>query len=385
MENSISLNKTDEIVMKLLHYFIVEKGYNPIILHGAKNEIWLENLNGDYEIVRIVSNYIHNDEQFDFDIYKTQQIIKKLKRKTLSFNLTSLNFFVNVGENVHIDKYNSINNIDIALVNEVEDINKYKFVIEEFPDIPNKLTFTEKGMELFLKLTKEINEKGEKDAMTAEDIFKKKTPYITYGIIAINTIMFIISFVISGGKFDAESLVKLGAEWPIAVQNGEYYRLITSAFLHAGLIHFIFNMYALYIIGPQIESFYGKAKYILIYVGSAIFGNLLSMLFGNYVSVGASGAIFGLLGSLIYFGYHYRVYLENTIKSQIIPIILINFLIGFMVPGIDSSAHLGGFVGGILISMATGVKNKSTAVDKTNGIIMSLILLAFLIYMGFIK
>jgi len=67
----IALNNNDEMVIKLLHYFITEKGYSPIVLHGAKDEIWLENLTGNYQIVRIVSNYIHNDEQLNFDLFKT--------------------------------------------------------------------------------------------------------------------------------------------------------------------------------------------------------------------------------------------------------------------------------------------------------------------------
>jgi len=80
----IIINKNDEIVMKLLHYFITEVGYSPIILHGAKDEIWLEKLDGNYQIVRIVSNYIHNKEQLDFDLYRTKQITKKIKKKTFS-------------------------------------------------------------------------------------------------------------------------------------------------------------------------------------------------------------------------------------------------------------------------------------------------------------
>ena len=72
-------NKKDVITMKLLHYFIIDKNYNPIILQGVENEIWLENLDEDYKVVRIVSNYIHNDEQFKFDIFKTKRIVKKIK------------------------------------------------------------------------------------------------------------------------------------------------------------------------------------------------------------------------------------------------------------------------------------------------------------------
>ena len=68
-----TINRKDLIVMKLLHYFITKRNYSPIILQGAEDEIWLENLDSDYKIVRIVSNYIHNDEQLDFDLFKTKK------------------------------------------------------------------------------------------------------------------------------------------------------------------------------------------------------------------------------------------------------------------------------------------------------------------------
>ena len=85
----------DEVVLKLLHYFITDKGYNPIVLHGAQNEIWLEKINSDYKIIRIVTNYIHNDEQYDFDSFKTNQILKKVKKQTLCVNMNVLNIFLN--------------------------------------------------------------------------------------------------------------------------------------------------------------------------------------------------------------------------------------------------------------------------------------------------
>ena len=76
----VRLEKNDELVMKLLHFFITEQGYSPIVLHGAKTEIWLENLDENYQIVRIVSNYIHNDEQLNFDLFRTQKIVNKIKK-----------------------------------------------------------------------------------------------------------------------------------------------------------------------------------------------------------------------------------------------------------------------------------------------------------------
>lgn len=101
------------------------------------------------------------------------------------------------------------------------------------------------------------------------------------------------------------------------------------------------------------------------------------------MSAGASGAIFGLLGALLYFGYHYRVYLGTTLKSQIIPLILLNLFLGFTLEGIDNAAHIGGLVGGMLMAMAVGVKYKSATFEKVNGWILSFIFTAFLAFMAF--
>lgn len=377
----IVINKTDEMVMKLLHYFITEENYSPIVLHGAKNEIWLENLNQEYKIVRIVTDYIHNDEQFNFDLYKTKQIMKKIKNKTLSMNISALSIFINLGDNVHLEQYQqqSENNILMVEIKEISDLKKYNLVIDQFPSIINKTKFKEKGSELFMKLTQDITKKNEKDNLQAEDVFKIKKPVVTYLLIFINAIMLLLSFI------PDLNIIRYGANIGELIRAGDYYRLIISAFLHAGILHFVCNMYALYIIGPQLESFFGKWKYLVIYLGSAITGNLLSMLFTTGASVGASGAIFGLFGSLLYFGYHYRIYLGGVLKSQVIPLIILNLSLGLFISGIDSAAHIGGLIGGLLITMAVGVKYKSTPSEKINGSIMALIYTGFLIYLNFIR
>ena len=144
-------------------------------------------------------------------------------------------------------------------------------------------------------------------------------------------------------------------------------------------------MYALYVIGMQLEGFLGKWKYLIVYLLSGLAGSMLSIFFSNSFSVGASGAIFGLLGSLLYFGYHYRVYLDSVVKSQIIPLIIVNLLIGFAFSGIDNWAHVGGLVGGILATMAVGIKYKSSKFEMINGVIMYLIFIGFVGYMVFVK
>lgn len=384
METTI-IEKNDELVMKLLHYFITGKSYNPIILHGAKNEIWLENLDEDYKIIRIVTNYIHNDDQFEFDIFRTKQIVKRIKKKTFSLSLNTLSIFLNLGENVHFNADNFHDNLIAVDVKDINDLNKYKSVTKYFPDITASTDFKEDGLNLFLKLTKEINEKNQEENVKAEDVFSQKRPIITYTLITINIIIFILMYVLGSGSEDAYTLIKFGANVPELIKSGEYYRLLTSTFLHIGIFHLLCNNYALYIIGSQLESFLGKTKFLIVYLISAVCGNLLSLIFTSGISAGASGAIFGLLGSLLYFGYYYRVYLGNLIHSQIIPIILLNLCIGFITPGIDNAAHIGGLIGGILSTMAVGLKYKSKKSDKINGIILTAIFIIFLVYLGFFK
>lgn len=371
------LTKKDEITMKLLHYFITEQNYSPVVLHGAKNEIWLENMQGDYKIVRIVSNYIHNNEQLNFDILKTRKIVKTIKKKTFNVNMNVLSIFVDLGDNVtlHDEK-----NMDLVYLEDEGDLKKYDFLYKYFPDIDKKLTFTEKGMNLFLKITDDINNKNMVEAEKTDKIFKPKTPYVTYALIGINVLIFLFGFLLN----QSELLVNLFANYAPLVKDGQYYRLFTSMFVHVDVLHILFNMYALYILGAQAESFFGKGKYLLIYVLSGISGSLLSILLNqNAASIGASGAIFGVMGALLYFGYNYRTYLGNTLVKELVPIIIINLAFGFMMTGVDNYAHIGGLVGGFLVAKALGIETKSNLSDKVNGIIMTLLLFGFLIFMNF--
>ena len=377
-EHIIEMNEKNTLAMKLLHYFITEKGYTPIILQGAEDEIWLENLDEDYKIVRIVIRYIHNDEQYKFDVFKTNRILKKIKKKTLSFKLNTLSIFLDLGGSVNLDEFRS-DNITAVEVHEENEVKKNKILKSIFPDLSKKLKFSEDGVALFVKVTNDINAHNKKDQEKVADVFSPKKPVVTYALILINVFMFLFPLI----NGNSEEFYNLFASYGPFVKMGEYYRLLSAAFMHANIAHLIFNMYALWIIGMQLESFIGKWRYLVVYLFSAISGSLLSVIVTpNAVSVGASGAIFGLLGALLYFGYHYRVYLGTVIKSQIIPLIVINLLLGFMVPGIDNAAHIGGLIGGALMMIGVGVKYKSSNFEKINGLIVSLIFFGFLVYMA---
>lgn len=372
----IVFKSDDMVVMNLLNYFITEANYNPMIIHGVTNEIWLENLNSEYKIIRIVSHHIHNKEQLEFDKFKLNRIISQVKKKTLSFKVKVLNIYTDIEDtkilsenDIYISKENDINNPKLTNV---------------FPNILEKTERKENGIEYFMKVTDNINKKNEKRTKTAEKIFSHKKTVITNIIIAICIVMFVLMYLFGNGSEDIGTLLNFGANLDVLVKEGEVYRLFTCMFLHIGLLHLLCNMYSLHIIGREIENLYGKTKFLIIYILSGICGSILSLAFShNTVSAGASGAIFGLLGALLYFGYYYRTYLGATIKSSVLPVIIANLVIGFLSSGIDNAAHIGGLVGGILVSMLVGVPDKSSKKDIINGMILTIIYIGFISYLAF--
>ena len=373
------INDRDLISMKLLHYFITKKNYTPIIVQGVENEIWLENLDAlDYKVVRIVNNYIHNDEQMDFDVFKTKRMIKKIKRKTFSWHIKTLSILTDVGENV--DRERTFDNVDVIYYTDEKSLVKDKNIKESFPDLKENLNYSEEGFQLFLKITEEINQKNRRDAIETDRILEPKKPIVTYILLGIISLVFLLGFIT-----DPNYIVYYYGNNGDLVRMGEYYRLITSCFIHVDVFHFLCNAYALYVIGTMAEGYYGKLKFSLIYFIGGLAGSLLSIAMNDSFSIGASGAIFGLFGCLLYFGYHYRVYFGSVLLQKIVPIVILNLFIGFMVTGIDNFAHIGGLVGGFLVSKAVGINSKDKKSDKINGIVLTIIFLAFLVFLGIFK
>ena len=381
---NLTIRKSDQIMMSLVHYFVTKENYAPIHVQGVKDEIWLENLDGPYRIIRITCNSVINEEQYKFDIFKMKHVMKQIKKKTLSFKVNALNICLDISKKV--DKCD-VKNIETIGVESLNDVRRNPDINKAFPRIKDELLETNDGLDLIINVTNDINEKTEEENKKFNDVFAPKKIVFTNVISLICLVMYFVIAIYCGNfiNFDANILAKFGANNIILVKSGEVWRLLTSAFLHVGLIHLFVNMYSLRVIGPSVEALIGKWKFIFIYLVSSISSSLMSLVFteSNIVSAGASGAIFGLMGTLLYFGYHYRLYLNDAIKTQIIPVIVFNLLIGFMISGIDNGAHIGGLVGGYLATMAIGIKNKSHKKDMINGWIVLTLYLAFLSYIVF--
>ena len=370
-----SNEKQNLLVMKFLHYFITEKNYNPVVVHGIQNEIWLENMDSEFRIVRIVMGYIHNKEQLDFDYYKVKKLVKQIKLKTFTFKIKTLSLYIDLNDDVQIPS--SKDNYGVNVKN--ENLLKKNDVIKQyFPDMMKKLKFTEQGALLYEKINRDILKKNIKDSEKINDLFSEKKPYVTNLLIGIITFLMIL-MTLYGGSTNTSVLYSFGG----LIKNGNPIRLISSLFLHIGLVHYITNTWSLYILGRQTENFYGHFKTLIIFIYSGIVGNLLSMLLmgENVISAGASGAIFGLMGALLYFSLNQRTYMGEALKNQILPVIIINLALSFMLPQINLFAHLGGLIGGIIMSIALGIKYKTSKFEKINGFIAALILIGVLSYM----
>lgn len=375
--NKMSISKEDTLVMKLIHYFVTNEDYRPIVVHGVQNEIWLENLDNDIPLIRINSNYIHNEEQLMSDLRKVEVIRKTIKKKTYSFKSKVLNLLMNTRDEVTLTEEENVLSIKVKNITELK---KNKFINDYFPNFKEKVVSKNNGIVDVLEMTEELNKKTIKEDNELAKIFlKKDQPIVTYSIILLNIIVFMLSLL------DYNMIINYFANYYINVKNGEIYRLLTACFVHANFLHIFFNMYALYYVGPMVEKYYGKLKYLLIYLGSGIMGSLFSVVLSNNVSIGASGAIFGLFGSMLYFGYKYRATLDGFVRSGIIPVLFINLILGFIVPNIDVYGHIGGLIGGLLLSYILGVYRKGKKKNTINGLIIITILIASLSYMLIIK
>ena len=175
-------------------------------------------------------------------------------------------------------------------------------------------------------------------------------------IIAVNVILFLAAEV-TGGSENTEHMVRMGASYTPLVEGGEYWRLFTSMFLHFGLAHLLNNMVLLFFLGDYMERFLGKVRYLILYLGGGILGNIFSYWSElqqgrQVVSAGASGAIFAVLGGLVVLLLIHRGRLEDLSLPRVLLMAALSLYVGFRSAGVDGFAHLGGFLGGALLAAA---------------------------------
>lgn len=190
---------------------------------------------------------------------------------------------------------------------------------------------------------------------------KLSRPIVTQVLLGVILAVFVVSVLIGVLFFGSWTsltstnisvLILMGAKVNSLIAQGEVWRLFTAIFLHSGVIHLLFNLYALYILGPLLEGYIGHIRFLTVFLVSGLYGSLLSYALSGPVSVGASGAIFGLLGAITIFFLKYRNNFGGqgrAILQNMLVVLALNLVIGFSSGFIDNWGHIGGLIGGALV------------------------------------
>ena len=178
--------------------------------------------------------------------------------------------------------------------------------------------------------------------------------WITYILLAANILIWLAMTAV-GGSTDVDVLIRFGAKVNDLIADGQVWRLLTSMFLHIGLMHLLFNSYALFVFGSEVERLYGGPRFVAIYLLAGLWGALASFAFGSALSAGASGAIFGLLGTMVAYLRRHRETFGAWGRQRLLNLVGVaafNLVLGFSVAGIDNLAHLGGLLSGAILGWA---------------------------------
>ena len=316
------------------------------VLHRFKNNanIIIDLVNGDtasaYDIEsklennrRMFNSYSSKGEFYFYTVFVFYQVPEKEKTDLLN--------------SIQSEKYGNIKDISCMSI-----IMSTKEVTKHFKVPPTTFGLDRVFEKLLVsgeyqnEVLPDVNELVNRKLEGFKIEFKTKAPVATYIILAINIAIYAISNLLSNYNI----LLSFGAQINSLIREGEYWRFITPIFLHAGIVHLFMNSYFLYSIGKTVESMYGSAKFVFIYMTAGIIGNIASFVFLDNWSVGASGALMGMLGALLYYGVENPSQFKRYFGYNVISTIVINAIFGFTNEGINNYAHFGGLLGGFLAS-----------------------------------
>lgn len=189
----------------------------------------------------------------------------------------------------------------------------------------------------------------------------KNSPYMTYIFLFICIAVYLFMLIRYRTTENSMVLVAMGAKFnELIVFNNEWWRLITAAFIHIGIEHILMNGISIYFIGSELETIMGHARFAILYIVSAIGGNLLSFAFSRNVSAGASTALFGTFAAFLVLSYLYPNFRYLAIRARSFSfLLLINIVMGFFSSGIDYWGHIGGAIYGVLITFVLGLPQKN--------------------------
>lgn len=388
----LSGKREDMLYWQLAYYFTTKSGYHLIKTNENQSELWFENRRKtNARLIRLV----RVDLDWSIRIKRETHVLSvqsvRLRKQMFFRNLSVLNLYVSpfapVDDYEHLLETASHDNEKVKIEtmimtreNTEQALNSVGEMIEEPPlDFRENVDFAES--EIFM-MKETVLLKASHQAREERKIFEYSKPFFTYLFLAIQ-IIFYLFLEIKGGSTNTETLIKYGAKYNPLIIEGEWWRFISPIFIHIGMLHLIMNTLALYYLGSAVEKIYGRLRFLWIYLLSGFTGTLASFVLTENIAAGASGAIFGCFGALLYFGIVYPRIFFRTMGINVIVLVGINLIFGFTVPGIDNAGHIGGLIGGFFATGIFHFPRKRRILLQSSFLLILTAILSIMLYFGF--
>ncbi|WP_332691062.1 rhomboid family intramembrane serine protease [Halalkalibacter lacteus] len=350
----------DYFFWRLIHYYILQKGFR--VLDKRGQEFWLENEEAKpRRVLRIVRKDLDFTGSFRRDIVES---VNQFEHMRGHLRLRKL-----IGENLYISVYPPVESFEDVTKPYYESKKKRTTVFTSLldrksterinlPDIPSIETVEQLEIAIF-HLKQQITQATRAREEKEKSLFLQGKPIATVLLLCCIAAMFYV-LEQNGGSTSILTLIEFGAKYNPLIIEGEWWRLLSAMFLHITFLHLFMNSLALFYLGGAVERMYGTARFLIIYFIAGLTGSIASFSFNEQVAAGASGAIFGCFGALLYFGTVYKKLFFRTMGKSVLTILVINLIFGFVVPMVDNGAHIGGLLGGFLACVIVHLPNHKT-------------------------
>ncbi|RFU61893.1 rhomboid family intramembrane serine protease [Bacillus sp. V59.32b] len=348
--------REDYIYWSMVKELTTSYDYRVITIAEGHQEIWLEtDRDQSFPVIRLMRHDIDWTNWLKRDIERTalngEQIRKQLYRRPLKALNIYISEFAPVDDYDYLIREPAVNN-KAAIHTFIMDVSKYEQKSEELQRLLDKRFIfkapdddIKEGQVAYIKQSA-LSASAQR-VKKEQELFTVGKPFFTY-VFAVLQIAVFFLMELRGGSTNSLTLIEFGAKYNPLILQGEWWRFFTPIIVHIGLLHLLMNALSLYFLGILVERIYGRSRFLLIYLFAGFAGTLGSFLMNANISAGASGAIFGCFGALLYFGIVHPKLFFRTMGANVIILILFNLIYGFSVEGIDNAGHIGGLIGGFL-------------------------------------
>ncbi|MEW9107739.1 MAG: rhomboid family intramembrane serine protease [Cytobacillus gottheilii] len=378
---------------RLAWYFISDHDFRIVQLGEGDKELWLEKMeNKQLQVIRLLRYDLDWSSWMERDIEHTAANGERIRKQLAKKQLGILNIYISPYPPVDDYEYRleapfqlqegsktEVTTMIMAPVLYEKETAKLNSLFSSRFDIPAELHTDPEEIENLKQKTLAGAVKKEKEEQA---VFRAGKPLFTYAFIAIQVLMFLL-LEWKGGSTNTSTLIQYGAKFNPLILEGEWWRFFTPIVLHIGLVHLLMNTLALFYLGAAVERIFGSIRFFLIYLIAGFSGTLASFIFSDGLSAGASGAIFGCFGALIYFGFMYKELFFRTIGMNIIVVLGINLVLGFVIPGIDNAGHIGGMIGGFLAAAIVHLPKKKNMRLQVPALLLTALIFGALLWYGF--